>query len=144
MFPNLVTLSANAYESVRENAANGKRLQSARPTEYEIPTWTLASGRQLQVRFINFQDSNGAARIDRSVAYFFNVNNHYESDPLRVRYRLQDLFEKYGYYAKVELMTLDPDHERSARTMTAFLSNALGQVESSFPDWTKYEASSSK
>lgn len=114
------------------------------PTEYEIPTWTLANGRQLQVRFINFQDSNGAARIDRSVAYFFNVNGGYTSDPLGVRRSLQNLFEKYGYYAKVELMTLDPDHQRSANTMTAFLSSALAPVETCFPDWSMYESSAAK
>jgi hypothetical protein len=87
------------------------------------------------VRFINFEDQSGAERISRSVAYFFHVNGGYESDSLAVRRRLQNLFEKYGYYAKVELMTLDPDHDRSARTMTSFLGAALGEVESSFPNW---------
>ena len=111
------------------------------PTDYDFPKWTLpATGRQLGVRFINFQDSSGKARVDRSVAYFFHVDGHYASNPLDVRLSLENLFEKYGYYEKVELMTLDPDdanHDRSVRTMTTFLDSALGEVEKSLPDWNK-------
>ena len=107
------------------------------PTDYDFPTWDLGNGRDLQVRFINFQDQNGLARVDRSVAYFFHVNGRYESNPLGVRRSLQNLLEKYGYYSKVELMTLDPDHERSAHTMSGFLSSALPEVEKSYPDWKK-------
>jgi Protein of unknown function (DUF3485) len=105
------------------------------PTDYEVPTWTLASGQALTVRFINFQDSSGTARIDRSVAYFFQVNGRWESDPLGVRRSLQNLLEKYGYYAKVELMTLDPDHQESATTMTQFLSAAMPEVQKCMPNW---------
>ena len=113
------------------------------PTDYNFPDWELSGGRKLSVRFINFQDTTGASRVDRSVAYFFNVNGGYESNPEGVRLRLQNLFMRYGYYAKVELMTLDPDHGRSAKTMTNFLSSALGQVEKCFPDWSKYANSGS-
>jgi hypothetical protein len=116
------------------------------PSEYTMPTWILGSspktwndgkGKSLDVRFINFQDQTGVNRLDRSVAYFFHVNGHYESDPLGVRRSLQNLLEKYGYYAKVELMTLDKDHDRSKNTMTSFLTVALPEVERSFPDWDK-------
>ena len=107
------------------------------PIDNDFPTWTLKNGRQLQVRFINFQDQNGTSQVDRSVAYFFNVNGHYESNALAVRSSLQNLLEKYGYYAKVELMTLDSNHDESAQTMTSFLSESLGEVEKSFPDWKK-------
>ena len=107
------------------------------PTDYEVPTWTLADGRKFTVRFINFQDSSGTQRIDRSVAYFFQVNGRWENDPLGVRRSLQNLLEKYGYYAKVELMTLDPNHEESATTMTAFLSAAIPEVEKCMPNWQK-------
>jgi hypothetical protein len=114
------------------------------PTDYTEPKWTLA-GRSdaLQVRFINFQDAGDTLRPDRSVAYFFQCNGSYESDPLAVRRSLQNLLEKYGYYAKVELMTLDPDHDRSARTMVGFLNASLPEVERSFPDWKKVHAASS-
>jgi hypothetical protein len=110
------------------------------PTDKNFPEWTLPNGRKMGVRFINFQDSSAKARVDRSVAYFFHVNGHYASDPLDVRISLQNLFEKYGYYAKVELMTLDPsdpDHHVSVATMTNFLNDSLGEVEKSLPDWNK-------
>jgi Protein of unknown function (DUF3485) len=108
------------------------------PTDYDFPTWQRSDGgAPLPVRFINFQDQSGAGRINRSVAYFFQVNGRYTSDSLEVRRSLANLFEKYGYYAKVELMTLDPDHDRSARTMTNFLGSSLAQVEKLLPDWQK-------
>jgi hypothetical protein len=114
------------------------------PTDANYPTWTLDGGRQLQVRFINFQDQSGASRIDRSVAYFFHVDGEYKSDPLDVRFSLQDLRHKYGYYAKVECMTLDADRTRSASTITNFLGNYLPDVEKSFPDWAKLTEASAK
>jgi hypothetical protein len=114
------------------------------PTEYTEPTWTLADGRKLEVRFINFQDAADTSRPDRNVAYFFQVNGRYDSDPLGVRRSLQDLFQRYGYYAKVELMTEDHDRDRSAATMTEFLSNTMGELEKSFPDWKKVTAAAGK
>jgi|GEM_PF-632549 len=111
------------------------------------PTWTLADGRSLTVRYINFVDQTGENRINRSVGYFFHVNGHYESDPLSVRRSLQNLLQRYGYYAKVELMTLDRgqgDQTRSQKTMTDFLSSALPQIEKTFPDWNKVVAASAR
>jgi hypothetical protein len=112
------------------------------PSEYTVPTWKLADGRSLEVRYINFQDASDTARPDRSVAYFFQVNGRYDSDPLGVRRSLQNLFQRYGYYAKVELMTVDSNRDRSAATMTMFLDSAMGEVEKSFPDWNKVIAGS--
>jgi uncharacterized protein YsxB (DUF464 family) len=76
------------------------------------------------------------------VAYFFQVNGVYVSNPEAVRLRMQNLFQKYGYYLKVELMTMDQDHERSANTMTDFLNVSLAEVEKSYPDWNKYSVGS--
>jgi uncharacterized protein YsxB (DUF464 family) len=112
------------------------------PSDYTEPTWTLPNGRQIGVRFINFQDAGDRARPDRSVAYFFQVNGVYVSNPEAVRLRMQNLFQKYGYYLKVELMTMDQDHERSANTMTDFLNVSLAEVEKSYPDWNKYSVGS--
>jgi len=115
------------------------------PSEYTEPTWTIPGRADpLSVRFINFQDAGDSARPDRSVAYFFHVNGEYKSDPEAVRLRMQNLFQKFGYYAKVELMTMDPDHERSAQTMTAFLGDSLSEVEKCFPDWSKYTSVSAE
>jgi Protein of unknown function (DUF3485) len=107
----------------------------------DTPVWKLDDGRQLTVRFINFEDQSGAARISRSVAYFFQVNGRYEDNPEGVRFSLQNLFAKYGYYAKVELMTLDPSSVESAHTMTAFISSAIGELEKTLPDWKKVTGS---
>jgi hypothetical protein len=114
------------------------------PSEYEEPTWTLADGRQLGVRFINFQDAGDTSRPDRNVAYFFHVNGVYVSNPEAVRLRMQNLFQRYGYYLKVELMTMDPDHDRSSRTMIGFLNQTLPEVETTYPDWKKFNTSQGK
>ena len=57
-------------------------------------------------------DAGGTA----DVAYFFQCNGAYESSSLRVRARLQDLFARWGYYAKVELMTQSGDSAASLST----------------------------
>lgn len=95
-----------------------------------------AASDQISVRFINFEDQT-AARVKqrRSVAYFFHVNGRFEQDPLEVRKRLQNLFERYGYYMKIETMTLVPDPQRSSEVMSDFLVNALPEIARCLPDW---------
>jgi hypothetical protein len=109
------------------------------PTDYTEPVWDLGF-RKLGVRFINFEDQTGPATSARNVAYFFHVNGHYESDPEMVRASLQNLLEKYGYYAKVELMTQMTDQGRSALVMQDFLRQALPSIEATLPDWAKATA----
>jgi hypothetical protein len=110
------------------------------PSSYQSPTWdvgTDAAGRKqpLQFRFINFEDQTGSQRVPKFVAYIFHTNGHYESDPLRVRQVLQSLTQRYGYYAKIELMTLGSDPQVAADTMTDFMSSSKPQIEACFPDW---------
>lgn len=112
------------------------------PTEYTEPTWDLGKDkngkdRSIGVRFINFEDQSGVRQVPKSVAYFFQVNGDWVSDPLAVRRRLQNLLEKYGYYAKVELLTLVRDREVSASVMKDFLSSGLPQIEQLLPDWER-------
>ena len=112
------------------------------PSSYTQPTWQLgpdASGKTvpLAVRFISFQDSTGNNRVSKCVAYVFHTNGHYESDPLGVRQTLEDLTEKYGYYAKIELMTLGEDTDVASAAMTEFLTAARPDIEKCFPDWQK-------
>jgi hypothetical protein len=117
------------------------------PSAYTVPTWTLgpdANGKTmpLAVRFISFEDSTGNNRISKCVAYVFHTNGHYESDPLGVRQTLEDLTERYGYYAKIELMTLvptvnDSDTENASRAMADFLTASRPQIESCLPDWSQ-------
>jgi hypothetical protein len=99
---------------------------------------------RLAVRFINFQDQTIAKRVTRRVAYFFFANGQYESDPISVRETLQDLRSKHGFYAKVELMTIIPDHDRCAVVMSSFLQAVMPEVEKCFPDWNSVEHPSGK
>jgi hypothetical protein len=119
------------------------------PSSYDIPTWQLgpdSAGKMfpLAVRFISFSDSTGNNRVSKCVAYFFHTNGHYESDPLGVRQTLEDLTERYGYYSKIELMTLVPkgqatphDIDVTSQAMTEFLTAARPQIELCLPDWQK-------
>jgi hypothetical protein len=117
------------------------------PSSYPTPpTWKLgpdAAGKYfpLTVRFISFDDSTGSNRVSKCVAYVFHTNGHYESDPLGVRQTLEDLTERYGYYAKIELMTLGKDTDAASDAMTEFLTAARPQIEACFPDWNKVKQS---
>ena len=83
--------------------------------------------------------------MSRYVGYLFHVNGEYESDPLDVRARLQKLTEKYGYYAKVELMVTaapkDPAaREKASKAIKDFMTTALPEVERLLPDWAAVNA----
>lgn len=118
------------------------------PTSYVVKpgptTYADAKGRPVSFRYITFEDITGQSRVTRNVGYFFHVNGEYENDPLGVRFKLQNLFETYGYYSKIEMMTEQfgkADDEaaraRSAEAMSRFLSDLLPEVERCLPDWNK-------
>lgn len=115
-------------------------------TDYQIekgrPLGRYADGgdRVLTYRLINFDDPTGRSRGTRNVAYLFHVNGRYESDPLGVRWSLQDLRERYGYYAKVELMSISPDSQRSMKTIERFFQEVLPEFERCLPDWRQTHA----
>jgi hypothetical protein len=125
------------------------------PSSYTTPTWTLgpdAAGKTfpLPVRLISFEDSTGNNRISKVVAYVFHTNGHYENDPLGVRQTLEDLTERYGYYAKIELMALVPsansegDVSNASSAMADFLTSARPQIENCLPDWSQLKKSHPK
>jgi hypothetical protein len=121
------------------------------PSSYTVPTWDLgpdSTGKDLKlpVRFISFDDATGNNRVSKCVAYVFHTNGHYESDPLGVRQTLEDLTERYGYYAKIEMMVLvpsasDPETNpavaNASASMADFLTAARPQIEACFPDWVQ-------
>lgn len=111
------------------------------PSNYTVPTWNVGPpggpAVPLQVRLIGFEDQTGTNRVSKFVAYFFSTNGHYESDPLGVRRTLEDLTQKFGYYAKVELMTIGKDPAPATAAMTSFLAAAKGPIEQCLPDWRK-------
>lgn len=120
---------------------------------------TTAGGGQRNVgyRYLHFQDTTGAGRVDREVAYLFHVNGVYESSHVGVRTRLANLLQRHGYFAKVEVMTTTarrgPDGGGSSsaggatagkNSIAAFedvLAAVLPEVERCLPDWQKVEAS---
>lgn len=122
------------------------------PSVYLVEPWDLGqlpdkTPRQVKVRFIDFSDQTSRGATNRCVTYFFHANGKYEEDPLQVRRRLQNLFERYGYFAKIECMTVLPvrqesdqrgkatDRELAASSMKKFLTAALPELEKLLPDW---------
>jgi len=118
-------------------------------TGQKVGKYPDGSDRVIDFRNIEFEDTAGRNRVAKNVAYLFHVNGHYESDPLGVRRRLQNLFERYGYYAKVELMTVGERRAGESRTqaqqrsLAAFedlLSGLLPETERCLPDWQALHA----
>jgi hypothetical protein len=118
------------------------------PIDHSFPIWDVsppavlgaysdAPIRNLKVCFINFDDQTPSrSRLPVNVAYFFQCNGTYESDPIDgVRLRLQDLSERHGYYAKIELKTVMSDTNAAKSTMADFLRYALPEIERCLPDW---------
>jgi len=116
------------------------------PSSYELKSWQMgqhASGkaRSVDVRFISFQDNTGSNRVSKCVAYLFHTNGQYQNDPLVVRQVLQNLMQRYGYYAKIEMMSIGEDKTASEKAMRDFLSVARPEIERCFPDWNKISQS---
>lgn len=109
------------------------------------------SPRAIDIQFATFEDQTGHGRVGRNVAYFFHCNGVYTPSSVGVRGKLQNLFEKHGYYAKVELMTDDPgkagprekmeeESKKSVDAMTDLLAVALPAIERCLPDWNEVKA----
>ena len=130
-------------------------FEPAVPPETRLATLgTTAAGapRTVKYRYLQFQDTTGAGRVDREVAYLFHVNGQYESSDVGVRARLANLLQRHGYFAKVEVMTTthnrpgpvaaapaaDPGDDAGGASVAAFedlLTAALPEVERCLPDW---------
>jgi hypothetical protein len=126
-------------------------------TEPETRAATLGTAdggapRQVNYRHLHFQDTTGHGRVDREVAYLFHVNGGYESSSVEVRRRLQNLLQRHGYFAKVEVMTSaltradstpaqrDAARARSAAAFEDLLAAMLPEVERCLPDWDAVQA----
>ena len=100
---------------------------------------------KLPVRYVSFDDQTTndgqlEKRAKLNVAYFFHCNGGYTSESGAVRLKLQNLFVRYGYFAKIELMVKEPDREVAAEAMQDFLRSGLAEVEHCLPDWNALEA----
>jgi hypothetical protein len=96
-----------------------------------------ASGKTM--RYLTFEDESGAGRVRKNVAYCFSVNGDWAADPIDVRRIMGNLFARYGYYAKIELMTQQVDRDKGAAAMDQFLAAALPAIQKSLPDWNQYK-----
>ncbi len=105
------------------------------PTEYEERDWKISDKEKVRVRFISFEDATGfTSRVNKNVAYFFQVNGELQCSPLSVRYLLQDLRKSDVYYAKIELMmTYIKNRDDAARVMTDFLTQAMPEIRKCLP-----------
>lgn len=118
------------------------------PTDSKTETWDvktpqLPDGR-LPVRYISFDDEATAGGrvnpVHSNVAYFFNCDGSYTSESGAVRVKLQNLFARYGYFAKIECMVREADRNVAADSIQDFLRSGLPEVEHCLPDWAAVEA----
>jgi hypothetical protein len=148
----VVSLSVTYYTGMVDTVAHvPERCVTAdgyepKPGENKAVNWPIArdlpqsqkpSGDNIEVRYINFEDQTGTSNVTRSITYFFHVNGEFVSSPLGVRQKLADLWEKRGYYAKIEVMTTIDNSMESSRVMTDFLTSALPEIHKCMPDWNK-------
>jgi len=146
----VVSLSVTYYTGMVDTVAHvPDRCVTAdgyEPKSYEIKKWPIArdlparmksDGDNIEVRYINFEDQTGTSNVPRSIAYFFHVDGQFDSDPLGVRNKLANLFEKKAYYAKIEVMTTVPDARESERVLSDFLTSAMPEIHRCMPDWEK-------
>jgi hypothetical protein len=69
------------------------------------------------------------------------VNGTYEHDPIfGVRKKLQNLFERHAYFAKVEMVTDMGSTDAAAPVMMDFLTHAMPEIERVLPDWEAVKA----
>jgi hypothetical protein len=102
------------------------------------PAWEIG-GRTVETRFLTFENTDRQNAPKSHVGYFFHVNGAYEGNSLRVRAALQNLFARYGYYAKVEVRVDKVPRGQAEGVIRDFLTAALPHVEASLPDWSEYK-----
>lgn len=126
-----------AHVPERCQVANGRDPEN--PATIRLPVFANVPDRKsdLQLRYVDFRDRDRSRNEVSNVAYVFQVNGAYESDHLGgVRARMQDIFQKHVYYAKIELMThLGDDTTTAQAVMADFLTYAMPEVEKCLPDW---------
>lgn len=146
----MVTFNTGLVDTVTHIPENCYVASGYEPSTWEVMHATcgkFADGtpRDVDYRFMQFEDQTGQDQLGVRVGYLFQVDGVYESSPYAVRRKLQNLFERYGYYAKVEMMTTEPQHGSSSfaastqgatvDAMNNLLTALLPQLERCLPDW---------
>lgn len=131
--------------------ADGFEIEDSKFRQFTAGEYADGKPRDIGYRFLSFDDQAGIGleekRVARNVGYLFNCNGKYTADSIEVRKSLQNLFEPYGYYSKIELMTAadigNGEHAKndagsrddSMAAMENFLTSALPEFERCLPDW---------
>jgi exosortase len=90
-------------------------------------------GTPLEVRLLRLDPEVTDGQPSRYVAYCYQVNGKRESQAWRVRGSLIDVFERYAWYSKIEVMTIASDQAEARRVLADFLSHALPEIEKCLP-----------
>jgi hypothetical protein len=112
------------------------------PSKSQVVTMPIlpreGDAKKTDVRLINFEDQiDSRSSRPRQVSYFFQVNGEYEQDPVfGVRKKLQNLFQRYAYFAKIETVTDLSDAAAAEVVMSDFLTSAMPEVERVLPNWS--------
>jgi exosortase len=96
-------------------------------------TWNI-NGQPTDVRLVTIDNPQAKPGAIRYVAYCYRVNGRPESESWRVRRSLINVFERYAWYAKIEVATPVADADQAAKVLTDFLSNALPEIQSRLPN----------
>lgn len=132
---------------VPERCMVGGGFDPVNPTRVQL---ALGNGvPPVDVKYIDFVKREGgkgsSVDVTTNVAYFFQVNGDYEWDSITgVRYKLQNLWEKYGYYCKIEMSTSNLTPTEAQASMADFVTNALPEMEKLLPDWDAVNGRPSK
>ncbi len=123
----------------------GYQQLASREVTIKVPELEAAFG-EIPLRIVSFQKESaiGGATVP-SVAYLFSVNGKFVASRNAVRWTLSNPFEKYGYFAKVEVSfgrrggPEDPEVVRkAAERLLGKLLPVL--VRDHLPDWPPDEA----
>jgi hypothetical protein len=132
--------------------ADGFQTEGSAPMAATVGAYADGTPRTVDYSYLHFQDTTGMGRVDRDVAYLFHVNGRYVSNNIAVRDELADLRKKYGYFAKVELMTTgrsglnvsqaerDSSQVKAKAAFNDLLTAVLPEVERCVPDWNEATA----
>jgi exosortase len=121
-------VDAVIHQSERCNVAGG----IATSIESIPQTWDLG-GRKLNVKLLHLINDSVDAHGPHYVAYCYFVNGHEETEAWRVRNSLMNIFERYAWYAKVEVTSSLADPVELRRVLSDFLRYALPEIERSLP-----------
>lgn len=119
-----------------ELASRGIRREGSSVTALtEAGTWVSLPADEVPITVVRFAHQDQPNQ-SYTVAYFFIANNDYVATPEGVRIKAFNPFDRYAYWAKVEVMPYGiADPERTREVVGDFLSYALPEVMMCLPDW---------